>query len=516
MIRSSLIHFFLAICLILLCTPAFAQTEEPQPEAPPAQAADREQPAKRTPRTYFLPGDTLDDEELLEYKKEREKSEQELLDELEALIELEDLGGRDKLRALEALDALESLEMPSVAAREALLRAQEQLQGYIIGVPGAPNLPGIIDPGMEYLLPDTVYTTEITIGPTGIEFYDTSGTPTLILGQPTKPDEWFLPGEGDLITTKHSADIIQIGTDVQIDHDERVEGNVIVFGGNIEVFGEVKGDAVAILGDVHVDGYVLGSAVAPLGQVNVASTGKVRKDVIGGSIVTHPGSIVGGKKEYTSVNLPARPEVFHGVYLAVFFTYLGVSVFLIFLTLLAHAFAGKNIKMVSTRIAESGVKSFFVGLVSMILGIPLAFVLLVITVIGIPVAVLVLPLAVFLAKILGFAAVGLRFGGKLSENTIFRAKSQLAQTLIGTSALLFITLFGATLVIIPATPVQVIGWIIFGVGFAISFIATTTGIGAVVLTRFGTRLHKNDKAPTTPPSTKPLPPSSIQPGPSAA
>lgn len=502
--RLIVAQLVLVLCLAPCSPQVRAQTNAGQPEKPPPPDTASTPPAT-TPRTYFIESDTLEEEEYIKTEPERRERERKLLESLER---------KDELDVLEELDALEAFDAQSLEAQEALERAQEQLRGLMIMTPRIPGVPGA---GMEIILPDTLYTTEITIGPEGIEFYDTTGEAKVILGQPVGLDAPFVfSPEGRVIRTKGSADIVQIGTDVLIDRDERVEGNVVVFGGNIDVEGEVKGDAVAIIGDVLVNGYVHGSAVAATGKVEIGSTGRVRKDVIGGSIVTHPGSRVGGDKEYTNVRLPLRPQLFRGVYLAIFFSHLGLAVFVIFLILLAHAFGGKNIATVRTRISEAGFKSFLVGLVSLTLGIPLVFILLVITVIGIPVAFLVLPLAVALAQILGYAAVGLRFGEKLIGNTALAVKSQLGQTLLGTTAMLMIILFGGVLIFIPAMPVKVLGWILFGIGHAITFIAITTGVGAVILTRFGTRLHKNSKAPAVPPSAKPLPPSSIQPGPTAA
>jgi cytoskeletal protein CcmA (bactofilin family) len=501
-------HLVLLMFLIPCGPPAFGQASPDKPDDAPAADSIKTQPAPaETPapaaRKYFLESDTLEEDEYVKTQRDRTEQERKLMEVLQGKTSLEEL---EELQALEELDAAE--------VQEALEVAQEHLQDYYIAMPRAPGVP---DAGMDIILPDTVYTTEITIGPKGIEFYDTTGEVTVIVGQPTGLDAPFVFTEdgGHLITTKHSADIVQIGTDIFIEKDERVEGNVIVFGGDIEIEGEVKGDAVAILGDVSVTGYIHGSAIAPTGAVVVYSMGKVRKDVIGGSITTHPGSLVGGKKEYTNVRLPIRPKLFQGVYLAIFLTHLGLAVFLIFLILLAHAFGGENIAMVRTRISESGFKSFLVGLVSLLLGVPLVFVLLIITVIGIPVALLVLPLAIILAQIMGYAAVGLRFGEKLAENTIFTVKSQLGRTIMGTSAMLMIILFGGVLIIIPATPIKVLGWILFGIGHAITFIAITTGVGAVILTRFGTRLHKSKK-PQAAPTAKFLPPGSTEPGPATA
>jgi|GEM_PF-2613696 len=514
---------FLTFCLIVSWLPAGAQTTPTQSQTSPAKQVGRTNADSSklstpgSPRKYFLPGDTLEGEELLQMEKERRKRRQDLLDQLENLNSLNEDEGLEKSKILEALEALEALDEPSAEARKAIEDARRRLHGLVVLPPG---VPGGTSPDFEVILPDTIYTTQITIGPEGIEYYDTSGTPVAIRGEPAGLDEAFvLSDDGDLITItdKQMADIVEIGTDVTIEKGERVEGNVITFGGCIHVEGEIKGDAVAILGDVYVNGYVHGSAVSPTGTVQVGPSGRVRRDVVGGAIILQPGALVGGKKEYTSIRMPARPELFQGIYLAIFFISLGVAVFVIFLTLLAHAFAAKNIKTVSIRISESGAKSFFVGLVSILLGVPLAFVLLIITIIGIPVALLVLPLAVVLAQVIGYAAVGLRFGEKLSENRIVKTKSQLVLTLLGTTALLTITLIGCTLFIIPVTPLNIVGWVFFGIGNAISFIATMTGIGAVVLTRFGTRLYKSKTVQPTPSTIPPPPPpGSIRPGPSVA
>ncbi len=420
------------------------------------------------PKQYFLPEDSLG-----EPGKPRESFEVPVSEEY-----------REALESLEELDGWDSEK--SKAALEEARKKLEEL-GQETAVPPLPP-----KPGEQVILPDTVYTTEIAIDQNGITYYDTLGEKNEIIGEPVPLDEPFvISGEGtQVITTSSTGDIVQIGSDVIIDQDERVNGSVISIGGNVVVRGEVKGDAVAVLGTVTVDGYVHGDVVSPTGTVTISSTGRVRRNVVASAIITNPGARIGGSREYTGVNLPFGGDVFHGFYVSFMMLQLGIAVFAVFLVLLGHAFAGKNIAVVRTRIMLSSIKSFFVGLVTMLLGIPILWLLLIITVIGIPVAFLVLPLAVAVAVVLGYSAVGLRLGEKLVENNRIAVESQLGRTLVGVSIMLLLTVFGAVLLLAQFAPTSVLGWILFGVGIAVSFIATTAGLGAVVLTRFGTRLEK--------------------------
>ncbi len=477
MIRRST---YLVTILLLLFLGSLAHAQSPT--APADSATGKTETPAPGPKRYFLPEDSLG--EPADSWKE------------------EEIPVSEEYR--EALESLEQLEQwDNEKSKAALEEARKKLEG-LSSVPPPPPLSG-----KEVILPDTVYTTEILINPNGITYFDTLGEIHSIIGEPVPLDEPFvISGEGvQVITTSSTGDIVQIGRDVIIDHDERVDGSVIAIGGDVLVLGEVKGDAVGILGDVKVDGYVHGDAVAPTGAVTVTSTGRIRRNVFASSIITEPGGRIGGKREYTGVSLPSGPKIIRGFYLSLLMVQLGIAVFAVFLVLLGHAFAGKNIALIRTRIRRSSIKSFFVGLLTMFLGIPILWILLIITVIGIPVAFLVLPLAVVIAVVLGYSAIGLRLGEMLVENTRFTAQSQLGRTLLGVSVMLMLTVVGAALLLAQFGPTTALGWILFVVGIAVSFIATTAGLGAVVLTRFGTRLEKpRPPAAAGTPSTVPTEP----------
>jgi len=371
-----------------------------------------------------------------------------------------------------------------------------------------PELRELRDAQLEVILPDTIYTSDITIGPDIITYYDEDGEKRIILGHTVSPDApWVWDPEGRLVrTSRQHTDIIRIGQDITIDEDERVDGNVVAIAGSIWIKGEVKGDVVAVLGNVTVDGYVHGSAVSPLGTVIITPDGRVREDAIGSVINDLPGSRLGGEPIFTHVHIPVTGNFWGVIHGSVFFAHIPLAIFLIFLVLLGHVFAGKNIAMMRTRLSESSVKCFFLGLLMKLIGLPVLFILLLITVVGIPVAILVLPLVVLIADVLGYAAFGLLLGEKVKENTKMQVGAQLGQTITGVVALLLIILIGGILAFIPFGPLRYLGLFIFLAGHIISFVATTAGFGAAVLTRMGTRLRPVKKQPVKPLIATPIAP----------
>jgi hypothetical protein len=88
----------------------------------------------------------------------------------------------------------------------------------------------------------------------------------------------------------HAGELMRIGSDITVDEDQTVEG-----------------DVVAISGDVHVYGHVKGSVQALGGDVYLASTARVDGDVaaVRGELHEDPGAYVGGQR----VTALARPRM---------------------------------------------------------------------------------------------------------------------------------------------------------------------------------------------------------------
>lgn len=70
-------------------------------------------------------------------------------------------------------------------------------------------------------------------------------------------------------------------SDITVDRDQYIGGDVVSIGGDIRVYGEVDGDVVAVFGDVYLeDCHVRGDVAAPFGEVNRGENSVVDGDVV--------------------------------------------------------------------------------------------------------------------------------------------------------------------------------------------------------------------------------------------
>jgi hypothetical protein len=135
-----------------------------------------------------------------------------------------------------------------------------------------------------------------------------------------------------------------------------------------------------------------------------------------------------------------------------------------------------------------------IGLLVWILLIPL-MVLLVVTIIGIPIAVL-LPFVFAIMMLLGFIGVATATGRKFVPGTNGGSYKAMA---VGVIVLYGLVVLGALLRMGPG-PLHFAGSILGFIGWAIVFVAVTVGLGAVVMSRFGTREKMPKAIPDVPAS----------------
>lgn len=270
--------------------------------------------------------------------------------------------------------------------------------------------------------------------------------------------------------------VFRMGSDVVVEEDESIDGDVVALGANIKVRGTVSGDAVAIGGDVevHSTGMVEGSAVS-----------------VGGSVIKRGGAIIEGEKVSVGL-LRGRPFKFPFtiqpmVHVSAwsFFARVFKVLFLIFLGIVVISIAPRHVNKVTTRIRQDFLKSALVGFVAEILVLPI-FILLIITIIGIPVALLIEPLLILAALILGYTGACLFVGEKVREHTSLKPDTRIMTVVIGILAVELVSLVARTVglfggVFSPLT------WIIAAVGWLIGYVVLTVGFGASILTRLGTR-----------------------------
>ena len=281
-------------------------------------------------------------------------------------------------------------------------------------------------------------------------------------------------------------DIVRIGGEVHVEADERIRGNVVVIGGSVVVDGEVQGDIVVVGGS------------ARFGPEAVAERDVT---IVGGRLTRAPGARfsrgvteVGidmfdfsGFSGFPSIRFPdpSRPwfrsmDLVGTMLRFAFFGLLGSIVLLV---------AAGSVERVARRAALEPVKAGFVGFLAQMLFVPLLLIgtiLLVVTLVGIPLLALmpVLFVAVLAVMVLGFTGVAQRVGQLATRRTGETGRSVLLPFWLGLAVLMTPGLFGEVLGLLDG-PFGIFAVTLGVVGFVVEYVAWTTGIGAVILNKFG-------------------------------
>ena len=285
---------------------------------------------------------------------------------------------------------------------------------------------------------------------------------------------------------------VVFGQDVTIKAGEEVEGDLVVFDGDVVIKkeGKVDGDLVAIGGDVEVAGEVDGDLAAIGGNVRLEATAVVDGDLatFGGRLYQEEGAVVQGQtlgglalRGFPLQGIPSPPtRVSRNLALDLFLRFLRtvvVTIALMALALLVVLFLPQQTRLVSQTALAEALPSLGVGFLT-ILVILVVVPLLTIICVGIPVAFL-LVLALGAAGLFGWIAIGLLVGEKILEALKVAEPLPLVAVAIG---VLLISFLGA---------VPCIGWIV-------ALFVGLLGLGAVILTRFGTQVYPAPPRPTPP------------------
>ena len=250
--------------------------------------------------------------------------------------------------------------------------------------------------------------------------------------------------------------IIKIGSDVTIPEGTRVH-SVFTIGGQITVAGTVDQGIVAIGRSVVLTKTaVVGGNVTALGGVIV-----IAKDA----------QIDGDLTELNSSNLfdtltAALSSEWEGWSWIFAFVSLAIFLVILVLALLIVALLPKPVLVVTEAITEQTFKVVLCGILGLVLIGPLAL-LLTISVVGIT----LIPLEVIIvvcSSLLGFIAVGQLLGGKVLQRLGHPNPGALRATFWGLILL------------------WMIGWIPYYIGWTVKVIALVIGLGATLITRFGT------------------------------
>ena len=276
--------------------------------------------------------------------------------------------------------------------------------------------------------------------------------------------------------------IVKIGSDVMIESGMKVR-NVVAIGGQITVDGVVDNNVVAVGGSVVLTKKaVVGGSVTALGGVIVSA----RDAQVSGSMMELNSSNL---YETLTAAMSAEWEgwswIFAVISLAIFLAILVVA-------LLVVALLPKPVRIVAEAIRENTFKVVLCGLLGLVLIAPLAL-LLTISVVGI--ALIPLEVIIVVASVLlGFIAVGQLIGGSVLRLFKRPKRGIVRETFWGLIVL------------------WLLGWLPY-IGWMVKALAIVLGLGAVLITRFGT--HQGWKCTPPAPAAAVSAPTAVVPVPTA-
>jgi len=256
-------------------------------------------------------------------------------------------------------------------------------------------------------------------------------------------------------TASSDKSIVKIGSDVTIEKGQKVH-SVVAIGGQITVSGAVEKSVVAVGGSVVLTktAVVKGNVVSLGGVIVMARDAEVRGEL----------TEINSSNLYETLTTALSSEWEGWSWI---FAVISLSIFLVILVLalLVAALLPKPVRIVSEAIRENTFKVILCGILGLVLIAPLAL-LLTISVVGIA----LIPLEVIFvvcSVLFGFIAVGQFVGAKLLRLLKRPEPGIVRETFWG-------------LVIL-----WLIGWIPY-VGWMVKAIAIVIGLGATLVSRFGT------------------------------
>lgn len=298
-----------------------------------------------------------------------------------------------------------------------------------------------------------------------------------------------------------SGDQVVIANTYRLESGDELMGNLAVIGGTatLDEGSTMTGDVILIGGTLTVNGTVNGDFIAIGGAVNIEDTADINGNIslIGATIKKSPLAEINGEiteqspkffdfnlSDPKAINFPftAKTSLLTRM-LQASLQALAMAALAVILGLLLP----QQIKRVADTISKEPLVTGGVGLLSVVVA-PILLVLLTITVILIPVTILG-TLLVGLAVLFGWIAIGFEIGQRLA--ILFKTTWHPSISAgIGVLLLGLVTGF--------ATLIPCIGWLI-------GVIVAILGLGAVVISRFGSSKYANKLAQAVVPSS-PLPP----------
>jgi hypothetical protein len=282
---------------------------------------------------------------------------------------------------------------------------------------------------------------------------------------------------------KRGTDIVKFGEDVFVHQDEMIRGDLVVFGGDVEVEGVVGGNVVVIGGDI-----------------DVRSGAEIRGDavVLGGKLDEDTGAIIQGERVSFNSFFPfrIRPVLTNVHSRMLDLIFVPVKFFLsLILAVLLILFLGRRVRTSEQQLEDNVLKCFGIGFLTVFVGgftLAVLTILLCITIIGIPLAFLLI-VSSFGVVVLAWTIAAYGLGTAIRRKSHFQSANDYLIVLIGMLVLFLPGFVGHGLSMIPF--LSPLGLMFRIIGFFITIFAEFAGLGALFLSRFGGR-----ELVTTPPA----------------
>jgi hypothetical protein len=310
-------------------------------------------------------------------------------------------------------------------------------------------------------------------------------------------------------TPAHAAPLLEdeviFGDSLTLVEGERIDGDLVVIGGELtmRVDSRVEGSVTVVGGPADVNGRIDGDLVVVGANINLGENARVDGDVvsIGGRIDKAPGAQYGNLVQgleldnidvWKDVRLPfISPDIGFRPRSAIWstITTLGGSLLLALLGMFIVALWPSQTSEVGRTIVSDPVPSTGLGCLIYPLAASLAFFLLITICLApfVPVVILL----VIAAVLFGWIALGSLFGRWLARTLGWHTASPVAATGLGVFAL---SILGAIMGAVPC------------LGSLLVLFVSSAGLGAVALSRFGTKRYgARPEAPQPPAPTDATP-----------
>ncbi|MCD6117764.1 polymer-forming cytoskeletal protein [bacterium] len=261
--------------------------------------------------------------------------------------------------------------------------------------------------------------------------------------------------------------IVKFGDDVLVGRNEFVTGDIVVIGGNADIYGEVEGGVIVVSG-----------------HIRLASTSLIHKDVVsvfGTTDIDRGAHIMGSTNIFNLGKVLSLPffKIRKFPFIALIIRLMWFFITLSVITIIFYSFK-ESIERVHAYFSKYYLKSLVIGVIGIIV-LPAVFLILVTTIIGIPVAIFLLPIAVLSAFLVGITACSLSVGKHILPRAGVKTKSAFIILLTG----FFAVELPSILMKISSFISPILQTTFFLTVIVVYIIAWIPGFGATIATRFG-------------------------------